>query len=369
MSFAKRLSVPIGIAAIVALIVGFGPSLLASARPTPPSISAEQLLTNVARSQVEGLSGVVEWRSELGLPALPSGQGAHDYGVAPRDLLTGTHTMQVAVAGPKKQRIALLGELAQYTFVHNRRDVWAYDSAENTAVHWRLPESAYRNDRREAHPQGRPPMTPRELARHFLDEVGPTTKVAVAGTEQVAGRNVYTLSLTPRSAESLVGRVAISVDAQNWTPLRVTVTPRGGGTPAVDVGFTEVSFGEPPASRFEFTPPEGAEVKRKAFPSHGKGSGAGKGAGAGKGTGGETAPGGAGPEVVGQGWTSVLVFDGVPSGRQGGWLARAGERVSGEFGQGRMVTTRLVSALVTDDGRLYVGAVTPAALQRAAAHS
>jgi hypothetical protein len=41
--------------------------------------------------------------------------------------------------------------------------------------------------------------------------------------------------------------------------------------------------------------------------------------------------------------------------------------VHGAFGSGRIVRTTLLTGLLTDDGRLYVGAVTPEALQAAAA--
>ena len=41
-------------------------------------------------------------------------------------------------------------------------------------------------------------------------------------------------------------------------------------------------------------------------------------------------------------------------------------RVDGEWGSGRLLTSRLFSALLTDDGRLLVGAVEPGLLEQAA---
>jgi hypothetical protein len=43
-----------------------------------------------------------------------------------------------------------------------------------------------------------------------------------------------------------------------------------------------------------------------------------------------------------------------------------GSKVSGSFGTGTAVHTRLVNALLTDKGTLYVGAVTQSALVQAA---
>ncbi len=41
-----------------------------------------------------------------------------------------------------------------------------------------------------------------------------------------------------------------------------------------------------------------------------------------------------------------------------GFLGSFGDKVSGKFGSGTVFSTRLVNALVTDDGTVYVGAVT-----------
>ncbi|MGX1271703.1 hypothetical protein RKD18_004897 [Streptomyces phaeoluteigriseus] len=76
-------------------------------------------------------------------------------------------------------------------------------------------------------------------------------------------------------------------------------------------------------------------------------------------------------------WTSVATFDsggeGVPSagdlpdaGGLGGFLGSFGDKVDGKFGSGTVFSTRLVNALVTDDGKVYVGAVTKDALVKAA---
>jgi hypothetical protein len=48
-------------------------------------------------------------------------------------------------------------------------------------------------------------------------------------------------------------------------------------------------------------------------------------------------------------------------------LLQAATPVQGAFGHGRLLCTALFTALLTDDGRLYVGAITPGAVQAAAA--
>jgi hypothetical protein len=90
----------------------------------------------------------------------------------------------------------------------------------------------------------------------------------------------------------------------------------------------------------------------------------------------------AGPKVVGDGWTSVLSMpgaaltsappkataehhhDATPS--LMATLSKAMTPVSGSWGSGQMLRTKLVTVLLTSDGRLFVGAVTPATLEQAA---
>ncbi|MFC7640008.1 hypothetical protein ACFQX6_02355 [Streptosporangium lutulentum] len=47
-------------------------------------------------------------------------------------------------------------------------------------------------------------------------------------------------------------------------------------------------------------------------------------------------------------------------------LLKSAKPVSGTWGSGRVIQTKLFSALLTDDGRLLVGAVTPEKLTEAA---
>ncbi len=84
-----------------------------------------------------------------------------------------------------------------------------------------------------------------------------------------------------------------------------------------------------------------------------------------------------GLNVLGKGWTSIATIkgdgSGLPSGKDQGaggdagkFLDSIGEKVNGSFGSGRVFSTRLVNALITDHGTVYVGAVDKQALIDAA---
>ena len=68
--------------------------------------------------------------------------------------------------------------------------------------------------------------------------------------------------------------------------------------------------------------------------------------------------------MVGQGWTAVYVVDGnEKAGAKGtegdSETLNALPKVSGSWGSGRLFSSRLVSAVITDDGRVAAGAVRP----------
>ena len=80
----------------------------------------------------------------------------------------------------------------------------------------------------------------------------------------VAGEAAYQLVLAPKSPSSLIGQVRIAIDARHRVPLRVQVFARGAASPALQIGFTSISFGKPAAANFAFRPPAGAAVVQES---------------------------------------------------------------------------------------------------------
>jgi outer membrane lipoprotein-sorting protein len=377
--FATRAAAPLAVVAIVATGAAIAPSF-ASAAPALPAISAQNLLLKIAQSKVDAFSGTVQLTTNLGLPALPTLPGSGD-GVNLLTLLTGDHTLQVAANGPDKTRVALLGEMSEYDIIHNGDQVWTYDSSTNTVEH---AATSPRTMATRA-PDRQVPLSPQQAAQQLLAAVSPTTNVSVEGTQRVAGQAAYTLIITPKQPGSLIGQVSIAVDAANGAPLRVTVYPQQSSTPIIDLGFSSVSFSTPPDSRFEFTAPKGATVTPLGTDEPG-----------GTPTAGGQQSGDLAPQTLGTGWLSVVELHGVNlgqlmaaasgsdakstdgpssdssliSGDTSGVLSAvlgSGRAVSGAFGTGKLFTTSAVSVLITADGRLFAGAVTPAVLEADAA--
>jgi hypothetical protein len=235
----------------------------------------------------------------------------------------------------------------------------------------------------------RTPLTPQQAAKQVLAAVGPSTRVTTEANVTVAGQAAYQLVLAPRSSSSLIGKITMALDAQHLTvPLRVQIFAKGASAPAFQVGYTSISFVTPAAGNFHFTPPTGAKV-------HMVGSDLPSGW-----TGYAPAPGQqgrySGVRVIGKDWTSVAVLPAAAlsevagrgnaagvagqaarsvSGGGGqvsgaavlGTLLGAAHPVHGAWGSGRLLHTSLVSMLITSNGHVLIGAVTPSVLYAAAA--
>jgi outer membrane lipoprotein-sorting protein len=355
------------VVAAVAL-AGVGPlaaTLTASAHGALPPRTAAQLLVDVQHANLQALSGTVVETSALGLPSLPDlGGGSASFS----SLVSGSHSMRLWYAGPRQVRVALLGQLGESDLIRNGSDVWAWSSADNTATHWTAPTDG---SAQVVTPDPSPATmtTPQQAAEAALKAIDPSTRVTTDPTAVVAGRSAYELDLAPRDARSTVGSVRIAIDGSTHIPTRVQVYARGATSPAFEIGFTSFSTSAPPASTFAFTPPPGATVKQGSDHS-------------------STDPGAtrphaklssAGPRVVGKGWTSVVVAPvGSPSGAQGNQSGGQGgsvagilkslPTVSGAWGSGHLLHGALFSAVLTDDGRVAVGAVPPSMLYAALAH-
>jgi hypothetical protein len=102
---------------------------------------------------------------------------------------------------------------------------------------------------------------PLVLAKRLLDLASTCGNVSVIDTAVVAARDAYVLRFAPSSQTTLVGDVTVAIDAQTRLPLDVSITPRGGAGPAVEAGFTSVSFGAIDPSMFAFIPPSDATVR------------------------------------------------------------------------------------------------------------
>jgi len=357
-------------AVAVAVVVGGGAAVgtfAASAEPSLPPRTAQQLLVDLQTARLDGLSGTVVQSADLGLPNLPNLAGGGSGSADIASLLTSTNTLRVWYSGPDKTRVALMGTLGETDLIRNGKDAWLWSSKENKAVHRTISDA-------DTRPPALPndlPTTPQEAADRALAAVDPSTEVTVGRSATIAGRDAYELVLAPRDKASLVGQVRIAIDAAEHVPLRLEIYPKGSDQTAFQIAFTQVDFARPDDAQFRFNPPPGATVEEST-----KIEGADKAGkpGAGDWHEGEKAAKDAGITTVGTGWTTVVFAKGDEATKDG---TREDQKaaadvlglltpVSGAWGSGHLLSGRLFSVLLTDSGNIYAGLVSPEKLYEVA---
>ncbi|MET7418392.1 sigma-E factor regulatory protein RseB domain-containing protein [Dactylosporangium sp. NPDC005555] len=354
-----RWAVP-AVAAVAVVGAGVAAKTLAvAAEPNLPPRTAAQLLVDLQTAQLDGLSGTVVERADLGLPALPSLLG--DQSSELTSLVSGKHTLRVWYSGPDKARLSLLGTQGQSDIIHNGADTWTWNSKSGTAQHFKSDGSA--EDAAKGPVPSAVPKSPQEAADLALKAIDPTTQVSIGNSAKIAGRDAYELILRPRDTASLIGQVRLAIDAQEKLPLRVQVLAKGESNPAFEVAFTQVSFTRPDDAQFVFNPPAGTKVEETDPGKKVEGSDQQPKADTGeqpKST------------VVGEGWTSVMVLRTSQPGQAAATDAEA-KKAQDAINQlplgngGRTFNSKLFSVLITDDGRVLVGSVSPERLSQVAA--
>lgn len=390
-----RWTVPAGAVAVTGAIIAATLIPSAQASPVLPVRSAAQLLAAVGGSngKVDPFTGTVVESATLGLPNLPG----MDNQTSVTSMLTGSHTARIWYGGPSHLRVSLPSQLSESDVIRNGNTVWFWQSKQNTVTKFQLPAGQHH----AAQPK-LPVLTPQQAAKQAMKAVGPSTRVSVQTNVVVAGQDAYQLVLAPKSTGSLIGQVRIAVDAKNSVPLRVQVYARNAASPAFQVGFQSISFVPPAAANFHFTPPPGAKVSTHTLsgddasapmlPQHAS----------------------AGHTVLGKDWLSVAVLPaadvagllgggasgtgtassngmsssssvassaaksaaGTPSGGGAsgvqasallGTVLHTAKPVHGSWGSGKLLHTSLLSVLITSNGHVLIGAVTPQVLYADAA--
>lgn len=350
--------------AIVALPAG------ADDAPSLPDITAAELVSSALQADPPAFAGTVAVQNDLGLPSLP-GMELADF-----------ESAAVYHDGGERARVAVQDGNGEYTIVKGEKDVWAYDSAKNTATRMAIPSEAEQEkavEKGRKHAKDLPELSdPSTAATEIIKKLSETSTISVDGTATVADRPAYELVLTPKPSERTVLReVKVAIDSETRLPLRFEVMTNGSPEPIFSLGFDEFTVGAQPERLFEFTAPKGAKIsdvteadkaeQRKQAEEftkeHGKAA----------------EQFGEGLDIVGEGW-DVVVTGAVPKELLAGsdkaseqdfdakgLLEQFGKRVSGEYGKGYVITTKAGSGLITDDGRFAAGAVPVQVLEEALA--
>ncbi|PRY46759.1 LolA family protein [Umezawaea tangerina] len=364
----RKVTVAVAAAGVVAGVAGLGVlAMPAGAGPAPalPQVDAQSLVESVLTAKPAAFGGTVDVNNSLGIPTIA--------GIP--QLSDGASQIRMWTDGEGRARVSMPSGSSERTIVDDGETLWTWNSETQTVT--KAPHG-------DAEPDAKPelglglgqdgkPLDPLSLARDVVGEVEKTSTVTVDGTARVANRSAYELVLTPKPTERTVLReVRIAVDSELRIPLRVAVLTNGTDEAAVQVGFSEITVGAQDAGLFRFTPSASAKVEEKKAeePSEQDKAEA------------EKVFGQVAPQVVGDGWDSVIVAK-LPADqltglqapadepgrsdrpRRGGadqtdpqaLLKQLGKQVSGSWGNGTLISSKIGNVLLADDGRIALGAV------------
>jgi outer membrane lipoprotein-sorting protein len=353
-----------------------------------PDLSPTELMVMMQGAKPVEFTGVVLKTTNLGLPALELSSMLSEEEVErmrektpeefadfvpevvaseglaqAMELITGEHRVRIFV-GETGMRAQILDRMSQRDLIVNQEAVWTYDSREQVATYASIDQSMVEQGKLSAMQQmekyaaeiGIDITNPQAVADYVMSQIGDSSEVTVGVDHYKAGRTAYELIVKPNSSVSLVDSVVLSIDSETAVPLAATVYSVEQTEPAIQVGFESISFADQDENLFTFTAPAGTEVTNldeMQVPEY-------------------EAPEkepieGEKPQVVGEDWESVVV---MPAGdasvlaeiQDNQLLTSLLKPVAG----GVAFETPLVKVLITNDGRIFAGAVTLSHLQKLA---
>ena len=257
----SRVLILASLVVLAAVILIIGVAVAGADQSTPlPSVSAPDLLAKMAQADgsVSAVSGEISWHNGL-FGDLSAASGMAQLPAQSPLTSSGSGRIWVTDAGA---RVESQGSGGDQVVVLNKKDrtAWVYDYAQNSAKKLVMTGQAPAET-----PSPAPSatfMTP-ETITLYLAQMARFATVEVAGQAKVAGQDTYLLRMTPVATDSALGYVQAAIDGKTMVPLQLQVYAKGGTTPVISFGFDSVSYEPIDASRFAFTPPDGAKVTTK----------------------------------------------------------------------------------------------------------
>jgi outer membrane lipoprotein-sorting protein len=264
------------------LVVAIGISVTALAfalgtGPTPPpkplADAIHDALAGADGEPVQGISANIQLTNHLlegaNLTSDGGGEGSGSGELLSSPLVTGgSGRMWVAKDG--RVRLELQSEKGDTQVLYDGHTVSIYDAASNTLYRYTIPpHEGGAGDSPGSGPtttdHEAPSVAKIEEAISHLDHVN----ISGATPTDIAGQAAYTVRVSPKESDSLIGGGELSWDAANGVPLRAAIYSSTSSSPTIELAATSISYGPVAASVFEFTPPSNAKIEEIVLPKHG----------------------------------------------------------------------------------------------------
>jgi len=253
MSLLRRLPTPRLVALVAGICVALagGTALAAGALegagPKPPAKPLASALHDAATAPaVSGVTARIRFTNKL-IDSSSIGGGAGP-------LLSGA-TGRLWASRDGRLRLELQGDRGDVQIVSDGKGFTLLDSASNTAYELTLPAGPKGQD---AHGTQTPPTL--AAIKDFLGRFGGHADVSGATPDNVAGREAYSVKVSPARDGGMIGAAELAFDAVNGTPLRAAVYAAGNPSPVLELTATDISFGPVSDADLTATPPAHTKV-------------------------------------------------------------------------------------------------------------
>jgi hypothetical protein len=163
--------------------------------------------------------------------------------------------------GGGRARLVVKSQLGTTAVAYDGHQVTLYDRKHHVA--YVLPAKPHEK-------KGAPtePIAPTMAAiQHALTQASKFAVLSGAIPSNVAGREAYTVHVSPRHNGGLFGEFDLAWDAAHAVPLRFAIFPRGSSTAAISISVTHIRYGAIPARALSMTPPAGTKIVHVHMPS------------------------------------------------------------------------------------------------------
>jgi outer membrane lipoprotein-sorting protein len=246
----------IGVATALLVVGGTTIAIAAGGSgPVPPSKPlARAVHDGLAAPEPVGVTARIRFTNRL----FPTGGLQGQVGSA---LVSGA-SGRLWVRDDGRGRLELQSTAGDVQVVWNRKQVTVYDASSNTVYRAGLPASKARHRDRTG------PLSPAQI-EDFLTQLGKHATLSGAVPSNVAGREAYTVTASPKDKAGLIDSIRVAWDAARGVLLRAAIFAKGSSKPVIALEATDISFGPVPDRNVDVAPPSGARpVEVPARGSH-----------------------------------------------------------------------------------------------------
>lgn len=159
-------------------------------------------------------------------------------------------------------RLLVKSQLGETAIAYDGSRVMLYDRKHHTAYVLPVKHHPAAQDSAKTH-------TVPSIAdiNHALAQAARFAVVSGAIPSNVAGREAYTVHVSPKRNGGLFGELDLAWDAARGVPLRLALYPHGSSTAAMSITVTHIHYGPVASSALSVNPPAGTKIVRVHMPS------------------------------------------------------------------------------------------------------